>query len=469
MNIAILVSYLRTIQFHAIAERLERDGHRVFWLSPSRHWRHWLLERGVAAQRIYDLSEHAVEWEKPGDVDLSALASFEGQLSLRDVVLMDRVLRHRPPDVAAAYLATHAKHLESFLTTHRIEAVFGEQTHAFDLVTSMVCERLGVPLFAPHTVRIPSMRFGFFRHFTHRTLAPIRDPDEQDREAARALLDEFRQRPPRPFYFAANSRVPMPQLSWIPKLGKHLRLAIEDRNDATRPDLPLLARNRVTESVNAAMMRLINPFTIATLPPARPFVLLTLHKQPEASIDVIGPRTSNQLELAKHVARALPATHDLYVKEHSNAIGDRGHAFYSELKAIPGVVLVNPNQSSFELMKHADLILTVSGTIAFEAALMGIPAVTFAPMFFSPLLLADSVSAEQLTLARMTELLQQGRAFRASSSDEKAVEFLAWLLAQSFEGNVSGPQASADTMNEDNLDSIADGFRSLLGTLSAAR
>ena len=467
MNIAFLVSYLRTVQFHAVATRLERQGHRVSWISPSRHWRRWLQGQGVPAERIYDLTAHASAWKDPAAprVDLAELAPLEGPISLRDLVLMDRLLRRRPPHEAVSYLATHARALAPFLRAQGVEAVFGEQTHAFDLVTARVCEQLGVPLFAPHTVRIPSLRFGFFRGFTQAELAPSRAPTDADRDAAQRLLAEFRDRPPRPFYFAANARVPRPRLDWLPKVSKHLRLAWEDRDDQTRPSLAILGRTRLAESARAALTAWTRPFAVAPLPAKRPFVLLTLHKQPEASIDVLGPRTSNQLELARHVARALPATHDLYVKEHSNAIGDRGPAFYGALAAIPGVVLVDPYQSSFELMKHAALVLTVSGTIGFEAGLLGIPAATFARMFFEPVLLRSGLSAEALTTPALTELLEEGRRWPATDHDERAVAFLAGLLAQSFEGNVSGPQASADTMAPANLDHIAHGFLTLLATL----
>ena len=82
--------------------------------------------------------------------------------------------------------------------------------------------------------------------------------------------------------------------------------------------------------------------TWATTPPENKYVLLTLHKQPEASIDLFDHYNSNQLELATTIANSLPMHYTLMIKEHSNAIGDRGAKWFKQLKKIKNITLVNP-------------------------------------------------------------------------------------------------------------------------------
>src|SRR5690606_6237857 len=68
--------------------------------------------------------------------------------------------------------------------------------------------------------------------------------------------------------------------------------------------------------------------------PSQPKILFTLHKQPEASVDVIGRYYENQLLLIKNIWRFMPDGYQLLVKEHSNAIGDRSLAFYRAVKQL---------------------------------------------------------------------------------------------------------------------------------------
>ena len=120
MNVCFIAAKHMTHYFADVSRRLERKGHRVFWLSPSTRWTRWLMaDGGVSRERIMNLPDFASEWKdagarpRPSDVEeLSVLEEADG-LTIAHVTLMCRSLRERPPGVAYAYLAALRRHMGS--------------------------------------------------------------------------------------------------------------------------------------------------------------------------------------------------------------------------------------------------------------------------------------------------------------------------------------------------------------------
>jgi len=459
VNVAFIANYEKTICLHGIATRLRADGHELSWISPSRHWARWLEAQGTPREAILDLSRWGEEWNRgeTSDVDRARLATIEDRSDLRvnDVILMDRLLRTRPYAIAFAHLAVVAREVENFVTARRLRHVFAEQTFGSEIVTGMTCKSLGIELLAPHVVRVPSGRMGLFRGFLQDELVPTRQVTAGDHDEARSFLAGYRRDRPKPDYFLRNTKPPLPKPAWPSKLWKHVRLELEDPHDETHFSPRWLVRQRSLEVINAAVHRISNPYWVPPERPARPFVLFPLHRQPEASIDVIGARFSNQAELVRALARTLPSTHDLYVKEHPNGLGDRSPSWLRTLRAIPGVRLVDPQVSTFALLDQAALTLAISGTAVYEAALLGRPAASIVPMFFSSILAAPTFNPFADSLA---DVLRTA----VPVGDDQLVRFLAGVLAWSFPGFVDNPLFSPQVLEPRNLDDVAAGLRGFL-------
>ncbi len=458
-DIAFIANYEKTICFHGIATRLAAAGHRISWISPSCHWARWLVAQGTSPEAILDLSQWGDEWCR-GETSIAdrarlALVEDDSELRINDVILMDRLLRGRPYAIAFAHLAVVAREAERFLTERRIRHAFAEQTFGSEIVTAMVCHRHGIELFAPHVVRIPTGRSGLFRGTFQRELAPTRSLTSRDHDDAAAFLSSFRRDRPQPDYFLRNAKPPLPRAAWPRKLWKHLRLQLEDPHDETHFSPGWLIRQRSLEVINAASHRIRAPYWIPPEVPGRPFVLFPLHRQPEASIDVLGARFSNQAELVRALARTLPSTHDLYVKEHPNGLGDRSPSWLRSIGAIPGVRLVDPAVSTFALLDRAAFTLSLSGTAAYEAAVLGRPATTIVPMFFSSILAAPTFNPFVDSLA---DVLRSA----APVSDDNLVSFLATVHAWSFPGFLDNPLFSPQVLEPGNLDAMAAGLGAVL-------
>jgi hypothetical protein len=182
-----------------------------------------------------------------------------------------------------------------------------------------------------------------------------------------------------------------------------------------------------------------------------------LHVQPEASIDVLGSFFSDQLKLIRDIRRALPFDVTLVIKEHPNFLGQRGPSFFRRLRRLPNVRLIPHTVSSFDVYNRASLVLTVTGTAAYEAGLLGIPAITFAPMFFSGLSTVRSCFAVLKIKDLAFEMLQG-----LPRDMEADCRFMDDLVGRSFEALWTDPLFDPSVLEPDNIKLLRSAFTQLV-------
>ena len=126
-----------------------------------------------------------------------------------------------------------------------------------------------------------------------------------------------------------------------------------------------------------------------------PFLFYPLHEEPERTLLIGSPFYTNQIEIIRHIAKSLPITHILLVKEHPSqeVRGWRINSFYKELMKIPNVVLIHPDMSFHELIKKSSLGISISGTAALESAFYEKPSIIFADTIFSSLSFVEKVNS----------------------------------------------------------------------------
>lgn len=113
------------------------------------------------------------------------------------------------------------------------------------------------------------------------------------------------------------------------------------------------------------------------------FVYFPLQMQPEASTSLYAPAYLDQVALVEAIARSIPITWRLYVKEHPVMLGARPWSFYRRLQAVPSVRLIDPTVQSHDLIRTSRLVCSITGTAAWEAAAIGTPAILFGETVFS--------------------------------------------------------------------------------------
>lgn len=190
------------------------------------------------------------------------------------------------------------------------------------------------------------------------------------------------------------------------------------------------ARRKWFEGVMAlrrgrAMRRaFVDPATLAG-----DYVFFPLHVAPEASTMVLSPMYTDQLAVIEALTKAIPAHTRLVVKEHMNMLGRRPEGFYEKIESLPGVIMVDPRTPGLDLLQGAALTTVITGTAAWEAFLLGKPA----------LLIGDAqhrcVGAGAAFQSDFADLPQAIRAAMQMqpASDAQILRYLGALFDESFD------------------------------------
>lgn len=123
---------------------------------------------------------------------------------------------------------------------------------------------------------------------------------------------------------------------------------------------------------------------------AEPYVFFPLHVNPEASTMIYAPDFVDQLAVIEALAKNIPLSHKLYVKEHPIMIGLRPSKFYEAIKRYPNVRLISPYADNFSCIRNADLVSVITSTAGWEGLLMGRPVITFGNSIYTHLDLTKS-------------------------------------------------------------------------------
>ncbi len=114
------------------------------------------------------------------------------------------------------------------------------------------------------------------------------------------------------------------------------------------------------------------------------YVYMPLHLIPESSTFVKAPFYINELSIIEAVSKALPVGWKLYVKEHQSMIGERGTDFYQQVNRLPNarMVQINYYRDPKPWIENAMGVVTITGTAAYEAALLGKKSLVFGDVMF---------------------------------------------------------------------------------------
>ena len=113
-------------------------------------------------------------------------------------------------------------------------------------------------------------------------------------------------------------------------------------------------------------------------------VFLPLQFYPEASLDYWGT-SLDFAQFERVVLRVLSGAdpkHVVLMKEHPTMTALRNPDFYRQLAHLPNVILAPVNVPSNTLLDHADVVLTWTGSVGFEAAIRELPLVTFGKAYY---------------------------------------------------------------------------------------
>lgn len=453
--------------FQAFSRALAASGFEVYWVNSHRSQHVTLTTRlGVPVSHSVDTTARF----DPDAVDAgtchAALAALESRRGPRiyDIILMDRVLRRQPTDVALKYLHHLQRVLTGYFSENAISLITSGRDTALSLISMLVGRQLGIPWVAPTRLRIPRELYAFSSSHETGDLIRFRIAGERDRAWARDFLRRFRASAVSPA-IGKSARRFSDVFRLLPdhwRAFRHeLSASVDDRgNRYARHSVWRLVAMYSARRRNMLSYALFRPYSA---PGARAYALYALHTQPESSIDVAGSYFSDQIALVTFIARSLPVTHELYVKVHPADMDGKTLAFYRTIARIPGVRLIDYGADSRRLVAGSDIVFTLTGTIGYEAALLGKPVITFANNYFNRFPGVHRCEAPPQLPELISTVLSNGD---SSNDDGRVVEVLADLRANAFEGEVNR-NYGVDTalLSEEDLANLQVAYETLYRTL----
>jgi hypothetical protein len=164
------------------------------------------------------------------------------------------------------------------------------------------------------------------------------------------------------------------------------------------------------------------------------YFLFALHYQPEETSCPSASVFADQLMTIRWIAGQLPDNHILYVKEHGaqhdfHQEGSQGRSrgFYQAVSEIgPRVKLIDSKANTFDLIDQSEGVMTLTGTIGWEAIQRGKPSLVFGRSWYEthPMCLRVSEHDREIDFEAFLS--------KDVCSDRENLNWHEWLLANSI-------------------------------------
>lgn len=110
------------------------------------------------------------------------------------------------------------------------------------------------------------------------------------------------------------------------------------------------------------------------------YIFMPLHFQPEASSAPLGGAFADQAKILNTILNELPPDFKIVIKPHKLMGGHR--QFFERFQDRESVLFVHSSESAWDLMKRSKAVLTISGTVGWEAVLNSIPVIIYGSIFY---------------------------------------------------------------------------------------
>lgn len=441
------------------------DLAEIYYLCVSQHTKNICVDSGVSESNIIQISLKELQLPKVFR-DFYSLNELKPSVLFNDLVSIDRYLSRRSASEIVVYKKLINDLASVCVGSGFFDVIFGESTWTHELALSRACQQFGgCRYFSPHTVRYPSGRWAFFEGESQENLVSI-DKEKVASSDIPPVEDILLKKP---YYLKLNDEKLKKASSIRGWVSSFLRFILNSNMEFENPCLLDSRLKRLRIHWFFFINRIWYRLALKKLTPKdlkkKKYVLMTLHKQPESSIDVQSKNFDDQAQLAKFIWRKLPDDWILVIKEHSNAVGDRGRKFFKKLACENDIVFLDEKANTLSVIRNSQLVFSASGTPCLEASLLGIPAFTVAPVFFNKLKGCDQLTSNDLLKSKdISVLIAEKR--NNNFNELSPSDYVEWIINNSFEGTWTDAETMPDSLDIKNVNKIINGHRSLLRSIS---
>jgi hypothetical protein len=425
----------QTMFFESLGEALERAGHRVAFLCFQERSHEYLAARGRRSFNAFregagederlDLSRYG--WPSVNLVLSHEKAAFE-------VYDSDALVRKLRRYLAASEFALDAlareqagplvlvQELGGFLSN--MASFYAARRRGLDSVFMEPSFFRGRLFFVRNSFAAPSVPGPRSAAASQAVVAYLRDAEEQQRVAI-------------PVKDAHHYRGPLHKLTD----PRNLRRLGEKTMDKY-----LLGKQEefghIGGHVGRHVRMLLNSRRLAgryrPLPAASErYVYYPLHVPADVALTIRSPQYLDQYALVDFIARSVPATHQVLVKEHPALVGAASARRLLELlETHDNVRLLQPGINNYEVLRRADAVVTVNSKSGAEALLLGRSVLVLGDAFYARCDLVERVESLAALPAALARAVTDTRTLERSAIERYFQD--AWDAAWPGELHVAG-------------------------------
>ncbi len=336
---------------------------------------------------LYCLQQSLKEnWHTQPESDFSHYEREYDLPPLMQLVYADRHIREYS-DMATIkrFVLLHIKFWENFFRAENPEYLISEPISGLSLyIAYLIGRKYGCTYLGITHARIPGKfyisedEYGYCKKLNNLYL---KNRDKVDVAIAKKFTEEFIRNKIKPSYMVIQSQPP--KLGRIRRFKAYVKIDNEMDYFYTNGNMNLLniAFEKLSQRVRYTYLRFFQS-VFFEYPKDEEYILFPIHFQPEASTMVQTPFFENQVALIENIAKALPIGCMLYVKDHYAVLGSKHLNFYRRMKKLPNVRLINPYVDSHSLIQGAKVVMTITGTVGWEAIIYNKPVIVFGNVFY---------------------------------------------------------------------------------------
>ena len=465
MNIAFVANGYKCQFFDLIGKAIKskKTDVNIFWICISRNQYKYLLSSGYDQENIL-----LINWDVR-----NGTSEPIGEYKLNELIWGDRRMKYHFNGASKCLINIQSLFYD-FVKKHSLNFIFGEMTWAHEILMNRIChDKFSGRCFYlhPQSIRIPNGRFVFMDNEFQNSLFPMSEnihPEGCIKDIEIPIKPIV---PQRVADVAADVRTKLTLKFTIKRiLGFLIFNRFKNNNYDSLQTIKYPFYVRIGKFCQGELnkfyyTKILKKIYIKELE-GKQFFFITLHMQPEASVDIVGRYFEDQYEMIKNIWRILPYNYYLVIKEHTNAIGNRGKAFFNKCLSLKNVLVVNELESSHQLLNMAEVVFTNSGTVALEGALYGKDVFLFGRIFFDKMEKSHNITLEDLKFtSNFQDLLDVCK--KRDEGKMSVEEYSKYILRSSFTGVVDPHNGSYYFTDEDNIDNIAEGFVCLFSNINS--
>lgn len=421
--------------------------------------------------KTYNLADYLREnWDKI-TIDYSTLEEIENiypkasMPGLWGFILADRYIGDNKYEYVLKMLIGHIRFFEEYFEKEKPDVFIGPGAASlFHLVIFSVTQRYHIPFLNLLPTRIPNERFVVIRNpkdsweKVEKCYQQLQKKGltRQEREMAENFLVNFREEKTVPGYMKLTWQSTGFRIEFIKEFCHRLYnyyfkgVGREFYDYRNRNPFYYAFRNSY-KIVWTKLLTLLNIFE-QTVADER-FIFFPLHLQPEATTLILAPYYVDQIALIENIAKSLPLTHKLYVKEHISCLGRRPFSYYRRIMALPNVRLISPYASSHTLINQADVMIVITSTVGWEAILYEKPVIVFGDVFYN----ASGLVYKINNLEDLSHIIKEA-INNFQPNRERLLQYLIAIFNGTYEGVFNVPLHDKTVMSKENIKKLAKGI-----------